>query len=86
MVQEYLGSTLTNAAIQFVPPSRLGLTEERLTDSVAICARLGSGEVPVDAGWLIHQVRQTLQGSAMCSRFWLGGRHIATCWSIARRR
>jgi hypothetical protein len=77
MVQEYLGSTLTNAAIQFASPSRLGLTEDRLTGSIAICARLGSGELPVDAGWLIHQVRPTLQGSEMRSRFWLGGRHIA---------
>jgi hypothetical protein len=77
MVQEYLGSTLTSAAIQFVPPSRLGLAGERLGDSVAVCARLGSGDVPVDAGWLIHHVRPTTEGSEMRSRFWLGGRHIA---------
>ncbi len=77
LVQEYLGSALTAAAIQFVRPSRLGLDEDRLTDAVAVCARLGSSDVPVDVGWLIHHVRPTGDGSEMRSRFWMGGRHIA---------
>ena len=40
---------------------------------VAICARLGSPDLPVDVGWLIHHVRPTPGGSEMRSRFWMGG-------------
>lgn len=76
LVEEYLGSEFTGAAIQFVPPVRVGLDEERLP-GVAICARLGSSDVPVDVGWLIHHVRPTAGGSEMRSRFWMGGGHVA---------
>ena len=41
VVQEYLGSAFTRAAIQFVEPSQLGLGASG--DSVAICARVGIG-------------------------------------------
>ncbi|MGE2723047.1 DAPG hydrolase family protein [Mycolicibacterium celeriflavum] len=75
LVEEYLGSSFTRPAIQFVPPSDLGLSD--LGDGVAICARLGSSDVPVDVGWLVHQVRTTPDGSEMRSRFWMGGRHVA---------
>jgi hypothetical protein len=74
-VVEYLGSTLAHAAIRFVPPAELGLD---LPDGeVAICARTGSSQHPVDLGWLVHHVRPTEGGSEMRSRFWLGGRHTA---------
>ena len=79
-VDEYLGSTFVRGAIQFVPPTRLGLDPARLADEsavVAICARVGSSDVPVDVGWLVHQVRTTADGSEMRSRFWMGGPHIA---------
>jgi hypothetical protein len=46
-------------------------------DAVSICARLGSGEAPVDAGWFIHHIRSTPAGAEMRSRFWMGGPHIA---------
>ena len=46
-------------------------------DAVAICARLGSGDAPVDAGWFIHHIRSTPGGAEMRSRFWMGGPHIA---------
>ncbi|MET2800491.1 DAPG hydrolase family protein, partial [Mycobacterium tuberculosis] len=46
-------------------------------DTVSICARLGSADAPVDAGWFVHQVRSTPGGSEMRSRFWMGGPHIA---------
>ncbi|HET6732701.1 DAPG hydrolase family protein [Mycobacterium sp.] len=75
-IEEYLGSTYAKAAIQFVAPSTLGLGAVP-EDDVAICARLGSGDVPVDVGWFVHHVRPTPAGSEMRSRFWLGGRHIA---------
>jgi hypothetical protein len=74
LVQEYLGSSFSRPAIQFVEPSTLGL---KPTDTVAICARLGSSEVPVDVGWLVHHVRPTPDGAEMRSRFWMGGRHVA---------
>jgi hypothetical protein len=77
LVEEYLGSEFTRAAIQFVPPARVGLDEDRLSGAVAICARLGSCDVPVDGGWLIHHVRPCVGGSEMRSRFWMGGRHVA---------
>ena len=46
-------------------------------DAVAICARLGSSDAPVDAGWFIHHIRSTPNGAEMRSRFWMGGPHIA---------
>jgi hypothetical protein len=79
-VDEYLGSTLARAAIQFVRPSAMGFDEAKLadpTEQTAVCARLGSSDQPVDIGWLVHHVRAVDGGSEMRSRFWLGGRHIA---------
>jgi len=76
-VDEYLGATLVQAAIRFVPPSVMGFDEARLVDQTAICARTGSSQHPVDLGWLVHHVRPVAGGSEMRSRFWLGGRHTA---------
>jgi len=76
LVEEYLGSAFTRAAIRFVPPEELGLAARRSGDSVTVCARLGSSEVPVDIGWLVHQVRPRDGGAEMRSRFWLGGPHV----------
>lgn len=75
LVGEYLGSAFSRPAIQFVEPSGLGLGAAE--DSVAICARLGSADLPVDVGWLVHHVRATPAGAEMRSRFWMGGRHVA---------
>ncbi|MDZ7883384.1 MAG: hypothetical protein U5N53_10945 [Mycobacterium sp.] len=75
LVGEYLGSSYAKAAIHFVEPSVLGLAVP--DNEVAICARLGSADVPVDVGWLIHHVRPTGNGAEMRSRFWMGGRHVA---------
>jgi hypothetical protein len=77
LVQEYLGSTFARPAIQFVAPSVLGLGADRLTDAVAICATIGSSDIPVDVGWVVHHVRPTADGAEMRSRFWMGGRHVA---------
>ncbi|OMC47016.1 hypothetical protein A5745_11600 [Mycobacterium sp. IS-2888] len=76
MISEYIGSARLNAAIQFVTPATVGLPADN-DDAVAICARLGSGDAPVDAGWFVHQVRSTQGGAEMRSRFWMGGPHIA---------
>ena len=77
LIEEYLGSAYAKAAIQFVEPAVLGLDQNRLGDDVAVCARLGSSELPVDIGWFIHHIRPTADGSEMRSRFWMGGRHVA---------
>ena len=44
---------------------------------MAICARLGANDAPVDVGWFIHHVRSKPNGAEMRSRFWTGGPHIA---------
>lgn len=75
MISEYIGSTRFNGAIQFVEPATMGLPPDS-DDAVAICARLGSGDVPVDVGWFIHHLRSTPGGAEMRSRFWMGGPYI----------
>ncbi|UXA18307.1 DAPG hydrolase family protein [Mycobacterium sp. SMC-4] len=77
LVEEYLGSKYTKAAIRFVAPEEVGMGAVRLGESVAVCARLGSSELPVDIGWLIHHVRATPAGAEMRSRFWMGGPWVA---------
>ena len=77
LIEEYIGSRFTRGAIAFVEPSVLGLDPARLGDGIAVCARLGSSDVPVDIGWFVHHVRPTATGSEMRSRFWMGGRHVA---------
>lgn len=78
-IQEYIGATKESASIQFKNPTLLGLPEfdPGTSNAVYIVARIGLRPIPIDFGWLIHQVRQTENGSEMRSRFWLGGRHIA---------
>ncbi len=77
LIEEYLGSLFTKAAIAFVEPAVLGLDPGRIGADVAVCARLGSGELPVDVGWFIHHIRAVDGGAEMRSRFWIGGRHVA---------
>ena len=75
MISEYIGSTMLNGAIQFAEPAAMGLAPDS-DDAVAICARLGSGDGPVDVGWFVHHIRSTPGGAEMRSRFWMGGPHI----------
>jgi hypothetical protein len=76
LIEEYLGSAYAKAAIRFLEPTALGLDPARLGGDVAVCARLGSSEVPVDIGWFVHHVRATADGAEMRSRFWMGGPYI----------
>ena len=69
-VDEYVGGTLNRLTIRFVDPERLGFTDRAGTTHV--CARVGLSDLPVGAGWLVHQVRPTEDGSEMRSRFFLG--------------
>jgi DAPG hydrolase PhiG domain len=80
IIEEYIGETLEKAAIQFKNPTELGFAQADIQDPnevVYICARIGYVNIPLDFGWLIHQVRKTKNGAEMRSRFWLGGPHIA---------
>lgn len=79
IIEEYIGKSLEKANIRFVSPEELGFPAETLTDKnqvVYICARLGYTRLPVDIGWLVHQIRVVEGGAEMRSRFWMGGAHI----------
>lgn len=78
-IEEYIGPALERANIRFVHPTELGFSDKQLADPsqmVFICARLGYTRLPLDFGWLIHQVRATPTGAEMRSRFWMGGPYI----------
>jgi DAPG hydrolase PhiG domain len=80
IVDEYIGSNLIRAAIRFVPPATLGLSNPSLDDpqqATIVCARTGLGDLPIDVGHLVHHVRKTPTGSEMRSRFWIGGTYAA---------
>lgn len=77
LIKEYIGDNLESAAIQFIAPSALGITDDRTVDDVVyICARLGLAQLSIDFGYLIHQVRNTADGAEMRSRFYIGGNYI----------
>ena len=77
MIEEYIGSHFAGGAIQFIKPSAMGLDESRLGEDIAVCVRLGAGDLPVDVGWFVHHVRATPDGAEMRSRFWMGGPYVA---------
>jgi hypothetical protein len=75
IIEEYIGQKLEKAAITFKDPCEFGL--QNTVDQVYICARLGYSQLPIDYGYLVHQVRKTSYGAEMRSRFYIGGPHIA---------
>lgn len=79
LITEYLGSQCVQGGISFVPPSEMGLDEDRLSANgeVAICARIGIPGTPLKGGWLLHQLRPVESGCEMRSRMWLGGENAA---------
>lgn len=80
IIEEIIGEKMEKAAIQFVSPDKLGFAPADFSDKnkvVFICARIGHASLPIDFGWLVHQVRATENGAEMRSRFWMGGRHIS---------
>jgi DAPG hydrolase PhiG domain len=79
MIEEYIGPRMEKASIRFVAPSALGFDAKSLenkSEVVLICARVGYTNLPLDFGWLVHQIRAVEGGSEMRSRFWMGGPHI----------
>jgi hypothetical protein len=78
IVDEFVGPREGQYAIQFVPPSALGLIDHsvmNVTEGTAICARVRFAGYPVQIGSLVHHVRAVPGGSVMRSRFWIGGRN-----------
>ncbi len=80
LIEEYIGKKMEKAAIRFVPPAELGISDKNKEEAVYICARVGYSSLPIDFGWLVHQIRAVEGGSEMRSRFWMGGEYIALRW------
>ncbi|MEM9456641.1 MAG: FAD-binding protein [Myxococcota bacterium] len=80
IVKEYIGNDVVDALIQFRSPLDFGLSFEAVSrpdKAVYICAKLGHPDLPVDYGYLVHQVRATPEGTQMRSRFWMSGKYVA---------
>ncbi len=78
LIEEYIGDMFTPGSIQFKPPTEFGFSLEAIKDpkqAVYICARIGHKSLPIDYGYLVHQVRAVAGGSEMRSRFWMGGQY-----------
>lgn len=73
-VDEYLGPTLHQLAIDFRDPLHHGFDVP--ARHTVVFARVGSSIAPVDLGWLAHQVRPIPGGSEMRSRFYLNLRGV----------
>ena len=72
LVHEYIGADLQKLRIQFVPPEEiLGDVSLREGD-VAVCAKPGLLEQPLNGGQMCHIISATKDGAEMRSRFWLG--------------
>ena len=73
LVHEYVGGKLHKLCITFVPPSELfGDALTRAPGALAICARLGVLNRPIDLGRMVHLALPTPWGCELHSRFWLG--------------
>lgn len=80
IIREYIGPHLLEASIQFRSPLEFGFSAACVNSkdqAVYICARLGHPSLPVDYGYLVHQVRKTANGAEMRSRFWVGGKYVS---------
>ncbi|MEL6969026.1 MAG: FAD-binding protein [Bacteroidota bacterium] len=80
IIEEYIGDNVQNALIQFKSPLDFGFSFAAINHpdkAVYICAKLGHPKLPVDYGYLVHQVRVTDAGTEMRSRFWVGGKYVA---------
>ncbi|MBL7783787.1 MAG: FAD-binding protein [Saprospiraceae bacterium] len=80
LVKEYIGDKLLDAAVQFKSPLEFGLSFDAVNHPekvVYICAKIGHPSLPIDYGYLVHQVRAVEGGAEMRSRFWLGGKYVS---------
>jgi len=76
LVHEYLAgqsAPLYKLRIAFHDPAEaFDVAKYKASGSLAVCARIGDLEHPIDFGRMIHFVRDTDYGCEMRSRFWLG--------------
>lgn len=73
LVHEYIGGRLNKLRIDFVPPQEfLGDALERVPGALAVCARPGLLDQPIDLGRMIHLALPRPWGCELHSRFWLG--------------
>jgi len=72
LVYEYIGDDLQKLRIQFVPPEEILGDVSLGEDDVAVCAKPGLLEQPLNGGQMCHIIRATEDGAEMRSRFWLG--------------
>lgn len=68
-VDEYIGTKLQQLAISFRDPVAHGFTVP--DGHTLVFGRVGSSVLPMDMGWLAHQVRPVEGGCEMRSRFYL---------------
>ncbi|MGI9345019.1 MAG: DAPG hydrolase family protein [Gammaproteobacteria bacterium] len=75
-VHEYIGGTFNKLKITFLPPTEY-FNESLLSKkgAVAICARSGLLDKPVDVARMVHLALPTAWGCELHSRFWLGYVH-----------
>lgn len=72
LVHEYIGEDMQKLRIQFVPPEEILGDVQLLDGDVAVCAKPGLLEQPINGGQMCHIIRATEDGAEMRSRFWLG--------------
>lgn len=72
LVHEYIGTELHKLRIQFVPPEEILGPVNLRQDDIAVCAKPGLLEQPLNGGQMCHIIRATEHGAEMRSRFWLG--------------
>ncbi len=73
LVHERIGGKLNKLRITFVPPEEYFRDAlEEVPGAVAICARAGLLERPVDLGRMVHLALPRRWGCELHSRFWLG--------------
>jgi hypothetical protein len=80
IIEEYIGDEFTDGLIQFKSPTEFGFSFDAIKDpskAVYICVRVGHSKLPIDFGYLVHQVRAVEGGSEMRSRFWMGGKYMS---------
>ncbi|MEM7138431.1 MAG: hypothetical protein AAF500_17760 [Myxococcota bacterium] len=73
LVHEYVGGHLHKLLITFVPPE--DIFQDALVgvpETLAVCARPGLLERPVDVGYMVHLALPRPWGCELHSRFWLG--------------
>jgi DAPG hydrolase PhiG domain len=87
IVDEFIGTQMLRARIQFQAPSAIGLIDASVEggiDATAICARVGLDEIPMDMGFLAHHIEVIPGGSLMRSRFWIGPQYFSARKSFFR--